>query len=334
MLNKSSRQNNRAYNRLYPSYLGAFQNGQLEKAVKETFDLLESCSLCPRKCGVNRIEGKTGFCKTGRLMKIYSYLAHKGEEPPISGKNGSGTIFFSGCNMSCVYCQNFEFSQTDKGEAKTEAELCDIMLSLQNTGCHNINLVTPTHVLPQILKALTLAIPKGLRIPLVYNTAGFELAEIIKLLKGIVDIYLPDMRYADETLALKYSKAAQYPDFNRDSVLEMHRQVGIPIFNADDTIKKGLIIRHLVLPENISGTGKTMEFIAKNLSQDSYISLMSQYMPLNKAEQSKELSRRITKKEYNEAQNAMEKYGLSNGWTQEAYGSDTLAGINIKQRNK
>lgn len=333
MPNKPSLPNNPSDNRLYPSYLNAFQNGRLRKAINGTFDSLKACVLCPRKCGVNRIEEKKGFCKTGRLAKVYSYFAHQGEEPPISGKNGSGTIFFSGCNMACVYCQNFEFSQIDKGNLKTEAELSEIMLSLQNEGCHNINLVTPTHVLPQILKALELAIPKGLKIPLVYNTGGFELAEIIKLLYGIIDIYLPDMRYSDETVALKYSNASHYPEFNRDAILEMHAQAGIPEFNADGTIKKGLIIRHLVLPNNIAGTEKTIEFIAKNLSQDSYISLMSQYMPLNKTGQFKELSRRITKEEYKTAQETMEKYGLSNGWTQEEYGLDTLAGINIKKKD-
>ena len=193
--------------KLYPSYLNAWRDGSLEKTIDKTFKLLENCSLCPRRCKVNRAKNELGFCKTGQNFKIYSYLAHHGEEPPISGIKGSGTIFFSGCNMACSYCQNYIFSQIGEGKDVIPEELAFFMLKLQNLGCHNINLVTPTHVLAQILKALSLAIPKGLHIPLVYNTSGYVLAGMIKLLDGIIDIYLTDMRYADSNISLKYSSA-------------------------------------------------------------------------------------------------------------------------------
>ncbi len=292
--------------------------------------MLESCSLCPRKCKVNRLKGKTGFCKIAAQPVAYSRLAHHGEEPPISGQAGSGTIFFSGCNMHCVYCQNYEFSQKIKGKVTGPEELADSMLKLQALGCHNINLVTPTHVMPQILQALVLAIPKGLAIPLVYNTGGYELPEIIKLLDGIVDIYLADMRYGENEMAQKYSAAADYVNFNQEAVRQMHKQVGIAEFDDSGLIKEGLVIRHLVMPGNISGGDKIMKFIAENISQDAYISLMSQYAPYHEAGRFKEIARRITKDEYAEAQKTMQGYGLYNGWTQEAYGLDRFAGVNIK----
>ncbi len=192
-----------------PLYLKTFKEGKLEQLTSEAFKLLESCVICPRKCKINRLNNQKGFCKTGLKARVYSFMAHHGEEPPISGQNGSGTIFFASCNMSCVYCQNYEFSQKVCPDREVDSQdLANIMLELQNRNCHNINLVTPTHVMPQILKALLLAIPAGLKIPLVYNTSGYELPEMIKLLDGIVDIYLPDMRYADNDMAVKYSSAA------------------------------------------------------------------------------------------------------------------------------
>jgi putative pyruvate formate lyase activating enzyme len=257
-------------------------------------------------------------------------MPHHGEEPPISGTHGSGTIFFSYCNMACVYCQNYEFSQLGQGREVDSEELAKSMLELEKMGCHNINLVTPTHVMPQILKALELAINKGLKIPLVYNTGGYELAEIIKLLDGIVDIYLPDMRYADKVMALRYSNAKDYSEYNQKAVKEMQRQVGVAEIDAEGIIKRGLIIRHLVLPDNISGTDKIMKFISEEISKDTYISLMSQYCPYYKASQFKEISRRITSQEYEEAKQLMNKHGLYNGWIQESYGSERFAGIHIK----
>ena len=315
---------------MYPSYLDSCQNGKLQKIIEHSFKLLESCCICPRKCGVNRLKDEKGFCKTGLKPGVCSYMPHHGEEPPISGTHGSGTIFFSYCNMACVYCQNYEFSQLGQGREVDSEELAKSMLELEKIGCHNINLVTPTHVMPQILKALELAINKGLKIPLVYNTGGYELAEIIKLLDGIVDIYLPDMRYADEALAKRYSNAKDYPEYNQKAVKEMQRQVGVAEIDAEGIIKRGLIIRHLVLPNNISGTDKIMKFISEEISKDTYISLMSQYCPYYKASQFKEVSRRITSQEYEEAKQSMNKHGLYNGWIQESYGSERFAGIHIK----
>ncbi len=318
-----------------PSYLIAYEQGILRPRAQNAMSFLESCVICPRKCRVNRLKSEPGFCG-GRLNPVvYSYLAHHGEEPPISGIDGSGTIFFSGCNMRCVYCQNFEFSQSpEKGMEVDSKKLAGIMLKLQGMNCHNINLVTPTHVMPQILMALNLAIPKGLKIPLVYNTGGYDSVEMIKLLDGIVDIYLADMRYSDPAAALKYSCAADYSGYNREVVKEMHRQVGEAVIDPDGIMKSGIIIRHLVLPHDISGTKKTMEFIANEVSEDTYISLMSQYLPLYKAIQFKDIARRINQQEYEFAQEIMHSYGIFNGWTQEAGGLDSFAGTNIKPINE
>ena len=315
---------------MYPLYLEFYHNGKLNKIIEETFKMLESCCICPRKCKVNRLKNEKGFCKTGLKPKVCSFMPHHGEEPPISGKQGSGTIFFSHCNMTCVYCQNYEFSQEGEGREVDFVELAEFMIKLQDMGCHNINLVTPTHVMPQILKALGIAINRGLVIPLVYNTGGYELNNIIKLLDGIVDIYLPDMRYADSDRAIKYSGAPDYPEYNQEALKEMQRQVGVAKIDNDGIIKTGMIIRHLVLPDNISGVDKIMKFIAKELSKDTYISLMSQYFPCYKASQFKEISRRITYQEYEDAKQAMQRYGLSNGWVQESYGLERFAGIHIK----
>lgn len=286
--------------------------------------------LCPKKCGVNRVKNKIGFCRIGLNPIIYSYFKHYGEEPPISGTKGSGTIFFSGCNMSCVYCQNHKFSQTRKGKETNSRDFAGIMLELQDKGCHNINLVTPTHIVPQILKALHRAVSKGLKIPLVYNTSAYDLSDTLKLLDGIVDIYLPDIRYDDSDTAVRYSNANDYPKYNRAAIKEMQRQVGTAKIDEQGIMIKGIIIRHLVLPNNISGTEKVMRFIATRISRESYISLMGQYIALHKAAQFKELSRRINRREYSYAKKMMDKYGLYNGWVQELKVSDDFAGTNIK----
>lgn len=314
----------------YPSYLNLYQNGKLDKIIEHSLNMLECCSICPRKCKVNRLKDKRGFCKTGLKPMACSFMAHHGEEPPISGTKGSGTIFFANCNMGCVYCQNYEFSQLGQGREISSEELAGFMLELQKLGCHNINLVTPTHVMPQILRALKIAISKGLNIPLIYNTGGYELPEIIELLDGIIDIYLPDMRYADEEMSIKYSCAPDYPRYNKESVKEMHKQVGIARIDNEGIIKSGVVVRHLVLPNNISGTEEIMKFIAQQLSPDTYISLMSQYLPYYKAPEFKDLSRRLNKEEYEEAGGIMEKYGLFNGWIQESYGLERFAGVHIK----
>lgn len=305
----------------YPNYIDAFKSGALHKKVKKARSMLESCCICPRKCGINRFNDKRGFCRTGKNAFCCSYFAHGGEEPRISGSRGSGTIFFSRCNMRCVYCQNCNFSQRDEGREVSTDELAGYMLTLQKERCHNINFVTPTHVMPQILEALILAIEGGLNIPLVYNTSGYELPEAIELLEGIIDIYLPDMRYANNAFAVKYSSAPGYPEFNRNAVREMFRQVGI----------KRLIIRHLVLPENISGTEEIFSFICRELSPKIYISLMSQYFPAFEADSYPLLNRRITLEEYERAVALLKKYGLENGWIQESGGLKRFAGTNIKK---
>jgi len=315
---------------MYPAYLKAHSSGFLKEVIEQAFEMLESCSICPRGCKVNRLQNELGFCATGLKPRVCNFMAHHGEEPPISGKNGSGTIFFSGCNMRCVYCQNYSFSQSGEGKEVEIEQLAGFMLQLQEAGCHNINLVTPTHVMPQILAALGMSIGEGLKIPLVYNTGGYELPEVIKMLDGIVDIYLPDMRYADNAMAIKYSKAPDYSGYNQQSVKEMHRQVGIADISSSGLIKRGMIIRHLVLPGNISGTDNVMRFIKEKISPKAYISLMSQYSPYHQAQEFKEIYRRITNREYRKAEDIMERYGLHNGWMQDAHGLERFAGVNIK----
>jgi putative pyruvate formate lyase activating enzyme len=315
----------------YPSYIKTHSNSTLQKKVDQAYRLLESCEICPRKCKVDRLKGKKGFCGVGINPAVYSFMPHHGEEPPISGTKGSGTIFFSFCNLKCLYCQNYKFSQEGEGEEVSPEKISDFMIGLQKLGCHNINLVTPTHIMPQILKALCIAIEKGLNIPLVYNTSGYELPEIIKILDGIVDIYLVDMRYADNQQGSKYSSAPDYPYFNQKSVKEMHRQVGDARFDESDIIIKGLVVRHLVLPNKISGTEKIMEFISKEISLKTYISLMSQYQPYHQAYKHPEIYRRITQEEYQYAVDCLKKYGLENGWLQDSFGLERFAGINIKR---
>lgn len=315
---------------VYPSYLGSFQNGRLDKVIEELNQRLGSCSICPRGCKVNRLKGETGFCKTGSLAKVYNFMSHHGEEPPISGTKGSGTIFFSNCNMGCIYCQNYEFSQLGQGREVSAELLAEFMLKLQGMGCHNINLVTPTHILPQILAALKIAIIGGLKLPLVYNTSGYELSGIIKLLDGIVDIYLADIRYGDSDMAAKYSFAPGYPDYNRDALRQMRRQIAGDITDGNGLMRQGLIIRHLVLPGNSSGTDKAMRFIAEELSRDTLISLMSQYLPYYKAKKDGIICRRLKLSEYELAQEIMERYGLHKGWVQDSFGLERFAGVNIK----
>lgn len=313
----------------------AYREGILQEAARSAHRLLASCVICPRRCKVNRLKGEKGICGAGLNAEVHSFLAHHGEEPPVSGTRGSGTIFFAHCNMKCVYCQNFEFSQQEGAAGETDPEgLAGIMLELQEMKCHNINLVTPTHVMPHILQALTLAIPRGLCLPLVYNTSGYESLEMIRMLEGIVDVYLADLRYAEEEPAVRYSSAPGYPAASRAALKEMHRQVGIAQFDRDGIIHKGVIIRHLVLPEDVCGTRKIMEFVARELSPDSYISLMSQYTPYYRAGAFKEINRRLRYEEYEAAIQAMREAGLSNGWTQEGGGLERFAGVHLKARRR
>lgn len=316
---------------MYPSYLNAYQNGSLQENADKLYAALKNCNICPRNCRVNRLDNKLGFCKTGKEAKVYSYFSHYGEEPCISGNRGSGTIFFANCNLKCVYCQNYQFSQIGAGKEVEEDVLASFMIKLQEEGCHNINFVTPTHIVPQILKALIVAIKKGLKIPLVYNTSGYESIETLRHLNGIFDIYLPDARYGDPKIALRYSYAEDYPDINQAALKEMNEQKkGIVRLGQEGIIESGLIIRHLVLPNNMQSTRKIMQFIAEALGKDTYISLMSQYFPCYKAKDYPELTRRLTTAEYQEAVDIMYSCGLHNGWLQDDMGVDKFIGTNIE----
>lgn len=290
---------------------------ELRKRARRSRDGLLECRLCPRGCGVNRLAGETGFCHAEAAAKVASYNVHRGEEPPLSGVRGSGTIFFSYCTLHCVYCQNYPISQLGEGNEATAEKLAGMMLKLEQKGCHNINLVTPTQYVPQILEALALAVEQELNLPIVYNTSGYESTDALELLDGVVDIYLTDMRYADSAPARLYSAAADYPQINRTAVREMYRQVGDLVLDNNGIAARGLIVRHLVLPGNLAGTERTMEFIAEEISYDTYVSLMSQYFPAYKAVGKPLLDRRITTAEYAAAQDIMETYGLINGWIQD-----------------
>ena len=290
---------------------------ELELRTEVAYNNLEECNVCPRECGVNRLEDeKLGFCRSGLNPVIASVSQHHGEEPPISGTRGSGTIFFANCNMRCEYCQNYPISQMGHGTERTPGELACQMMSLQEQGCHNLNLVTPTHYVPQILKALGIARERGFNLPIVYNTSGYDSLEMLVLLDGVIDIYMPDMRYSDNTMAVRYSVAPYYVQVNRAAVKEMYRQVGNLVMDKNGIAQRGLLVRHLVLPNGVAGTEGVMKFLVKEISMDVYISLMSQYFPAYRAAESKQLSRRITQAEYDEAYKLKKKYGLKNGWVQ------------------
>ena len=264
-------------------------------------EILKACSLCPRECHVDRTAGERGFCNTGDSPFVSSWNPHFGEERPLVGRHGSGTIFFGNCNLGCIFCQNYTISHLGEGIEISHEKLADIMLSLQNTGCHNINLVTPTHQVPSIVRALKISCDRGLEIPIVYNCGGYESIDTLKILEGIIDIYMPDFKYADKTHASKYSNAPDYPETARLAIKEMHRQVGDLIINKEGIAQRGLLIRHLVLPADIAGTAKVVKFIAEEISKDSYVNIMDQYCPCYKAFENPPLNRRVTGKEYSAA---------------------------------
>lgn len=267
-----------------PSYLAAWKDGTLEKRIKQGLAALTHCSLCPRRCKVDRTQNETGYCQTGRQAKVASFNAHFGEEAPLVGKNGSGTIFFSHCNLLCNFCQNFEISHHGEGRRVTDDELAQIMLQLQNTGCHNINLVTPSHVVPQILSAVGIAAEKGLRLPLIFNTGGYDNVATLKLLEGIVDIFMPDFKFWAPSVARMACSAEDYPKVARKALVEMHRQVGdLCIDDISGLAYKGLLVRHLVLPAELAGTAQVMHFIARTLSRNTYVNIMDQYRPCGRA---------------------------------------------------
>jgi putative pyruvate formate lyase activating enzyme len=299
------------------NYCDLSRSGELLIRIRTAYRRLVACDLCPHNCGINRITGERGICGAGLKPKIASVNVHRGEEPPISGTKGSGTIFLSGCSLSCVFCQNFPISQFRNGEEITTKELASRMLRLQRQGVHNINFVTPTHYLPQILAALWLAIPHGFNLPIVWNTSGYEKVDALQLLDGIVSIYLPDMKYADDTSAVQMSSAPGYCTINRAAVAEMLRQVGHLQVDEEDVATQGVIVRHLVLPEGGAGSQETLPWIAENLGQETHIALMSQYFPAHAALAMTGINRPVNHKEYDAAVAALEDAGLENGWVQD-----------------
>lgn len=293
---------------------------ELHKRAAHLNARLSSCDICPRECGVNRIKDERSFCHSGALPIVASYCVHRGEEPAISGTGGSGTIFFGNCNLRCVFCQNYQISQDrQKQESNTITieKLADILLELQSQGCHNINLVSPSHFVPQIVSALALAVPRGFNLPIVYNTNAYDSIETLKELDGIVDIYLPDIKYADDTKAVKYSTASDYTATSRKAIKEMWRQTGKLETDENDIAIRGVIVRHLILPEGIAGTGESLDWLADEISSEVTVSVMSQYRPTHNASRFPEIDRAITKEEYNAAMRAFEDSGLENGWAQE-----------------
>lgn len=284
---------------------------------------LAACDLCPRRCGVDRLAGERGYCRSTARLQVASWHRHMGEEPAISGQRGSGTIFFSNCTARCIYCQNYPISQLGTGNAISTAELASAMLSLQREGCHNVNLVTPTHYVPQILEALVLGVQKGLRIPLVYNTSGYETVDTLRLLDGVVDVYLPDAKYADEAVARELSGFDAYVRHNRAALREMQRQVGSTLMIDEAGVaRRGLIVRHLVLPEGLSQTAEVLTWLAEVLDTDIHLSLMSQYFPAYEAVEHPRLGRRLRPSEYERALAHCERLGLEQGWRQVAAGPE------------
>jgi len=295
-----------------PVYLGTYARGELARRVERALTLLQSCTACPRSCKVNRLRDKFAVCKTGRHAVVSSHFPHHGEEDCLRGWKGSGTIFFTGCNLRCVFCQNFDISWQVRGRPAPPRELAAMMLELQAQGCHNINLVTPEHVAPQIVQALPLAIAEGLRLPLVYNTSAYDSMESLALLDGLVDIYMPDFKYWDAEMARKYSRAPDYPEVARRAIKEMHRQVGNLIIEDNGLARRGLLIRHLVMPEDVAGTRAVMQWIADELSPETYVNIMAQYHPAGKVSRSDhaEINRRVTPAEYERALDAAWRAGL------------------------
>jgi len=284
-----------------PAYLKLLSSGDFKRRVKQAYELLSICEVCAWECPVDRRAGKIGVCRTGMHARVSSYGPHHGEEDPLRGRQGSGTIFFTRCNLRCQYCQNHDISQTDSGHEVDPEELATMMLELQARGCHNINFVSPSHVVPQIMAAVLIAAQAGLEIPLVYNTGGYDSLAMLKLLDGIIDIYMPDMKYADPDIARQYSKIRDYPAVNQAAVCEMHRQVGNLSTDSNEIAFRGLLVRHLVLPNNLAGTDKIVQFLADKVSTNTYLNLMDQYRPAYKAHQYPELNRSITHEEYQAA---------------------------------
>lgn len=298
-----------------PAYLTLYASGELDRRASALRERLGSCTLCPRECGVDRLSDRIGVCKTGLAVSVSSYGPHFGEEPPLVGSHGSGTIFFTNCNLWCLYCQNYDISHLKQGNRTSTLRLAKIMLHLQELGCHNINLVTPTHVVPHIVQSLCIAAGGGLHLPLVYNTSGYDSVDTLKILDNIVDVYMPDIKYSDNACARKFSGAGDYWKIVRPAILEMYRQVGDLRIDADGVARRGLLIRHLVLPNDIAGSAKVLEFIASEISLGSYVNIMNQYRPVFKASMFPDINRPVTPREYRDVLASARVCGLKRGFT-------------------
>ncbi|HOV89793.1 MAG TPA: hypothetical protein PKW07_03680 [Syntrophorhabdaceae bacterium] len=294
----------------FPSYIKTKSRGRLDEVIEELEERLNPCILCPRRCRANRYAEDLGYCKAPYDIYISSAFAHFGEESPLVGIHGSGTIFFTHCNLRCVFCQNYDISLFGEGTKCSYNALANIMLDLQNRGCHNINLVTPTHYIPQILKALNIAIDNGLNIPIVYNCGGYESLDVIKSLDGIIDIYMPDIKFMNSELSKKYCNAEDYPQVVRSVLKEMHRQVGDLSIDNKNIATRGLLIRHLVMPSSIENTKDVLKFIKDEISDNAFVNIMSQYHPCLGTDKFPELSRKITGKEFTEALEYAQLIGL------------------------
>ena len=302
------------------SYIRLYASGELLERAQKAEEILKACTSCPKNCLTNRTVNELGKCLSGYLPIVSSYTAHFGEEPVLSGTNGAGNIFFGNCNLHCIFCQNFEISQNWQEEKSHEISfnlLAEIMLELQNRNCHNIGLVSPTHFSAQILKSIYLAVQKGLRLPIIYNTNGYDSVQMLKLYKDVADIYLPDFKYGNSEYGKQFSKVDNYFEEAKLAVKEMYEQVGDELVYQGNVVVRGLIIRHLVLPNDLSESEKVFEFIAKELSPKIHVSVMSQYFPSHKAEKEILMNRTIRASEYERVLDLLDKYNLKNGWTQE-----------------
>ncbi len=297
-----------------PAYLQLHERGELAGRIEALNGILNSCSLCPRQCRVDRLKGETGYCQAGSDLRISSVFPHYGEEPPLVGRHGSGTVFLTQCNLRCVFCQNYEISHLGSGEKVTIGQMSRHMVRLQEIGCHNINFVTPTQYTPQILAALPQAIELGLRVPLVYNCGGYESLEVIRFLEGVIDIYMPDAKFSCSEVAKRFCNAPDYPEVVKSVLREMHRQVGDLTMDSRGVAERGLLIRHLVMPHGLGGTEDTMRFIATELSPHSYVNVMAQYRPVYQASRFPDLNRPLTIEEFGESLEIARKYGLHRGF--------------------
>ena len=297
-----------------PSYVGLHERGELDKRIQLLHEMLKECTLCPRECRVNRLDGEVGYCKAGAESMVSSVFPHFGEEAPLVGKHGSGTIFLTHCNLRCIFCQNYDISHLGRGQLMTTSEIAGAMLRLQDLGCHNINFVTPSHYTPQIVASLPRAVEMDLRLPIVYNCSGYESIEVIQLLDGVVDIYMPDAKYMDERDSKAFSNAPDYPEVLKKVLKEMHRQVGDLKINSMGIAERGLLIRHLVMPHGAASSESVLKFIAEEISVHSYVNIMEQYRPEYQADEYSEIDRRITHKEYSEAIQVAKRFHLYRGF--------------------